>query len=290
MVSFVAAFLPSLYSSPLAAARARYMELLLQLSPADPPADVLSKKDQLLRRLICTPLYGFELHTQGEASTDPVDRTTAAYIDLFLWSLLTSRFLLADLFWEKSGKLVQNALLAALVLRRLASEAIFLRGDLQDEASAILLAADKYEQRAIAILGRCWNDDTTWTSSLVQAPVTQIPTLRGEGLCVTSLSLAGAAEAKMFLASPACTTVVREQWYGAFKPRNDAWWGMAAFVMTLSLYNQVCRDSVIVVFYCTSRVVIVESSTVKPVRGRLPHSHPFNIRRAAPQMRVKVKS
>ncbi|XP_038078290.1 transient receptor potential cation channel subfamily M member 3-like isoform X2 [Patiria miniata] len=127
--------------------------------------------------------------------------------DLFLWALLTKKYQIARLMWQRGRETLAKALIGARLCYRMSEVAKWK----YNTDAADRLAEEKrwYENLAVELLGQCFEEDASFTRLLLCAQLDNW----SEQTC---LSLAAAFNHSRFIAHPSIQFLLNDQWYGVF--------------------------------------------------------------------------
>ncbi|KAL3313152.1 Transient receptor putative cation channel subfamily M member 2 [Cichlidogyrus casuarinus] len=131
-----------------------------------------------------------------------------AYMELFIWAILTKRFETAKLFWTVEKEAMPCALMGAMFLRKMT---VFATSDRQKEE--LRAEASKYEERAVGVLDECEANNVT----MARECLIREQTLFGER---STIELAAEGESIIFLAHGQCQDYLTIAWNNTMDPRR----------------------------------------------------------------------
>ncbi|XP_022086912.1 transient receptor potential cation channel subfamily M member 3-like isoform X2 [Acanthaster planci] len=148
--------------------------------------------------------------TEGEESdscSSSADFDCFPFNDLFLWALLTKKYQIARLMWQRGRETLAKALIGARLCYRMSEVAKWK----YNTDAADRLAEEKrwYENLAVELLSQCFEEDASFTRLLLCAQLDNW----SEQTC---LSLAAAFNHSRFIAHPSIQFLLNDQWYGVF--------------------------------------------------------------------------
>ncbi|XP_033642515.1 transient receptor potential cation channel subfamily M member 1-like [Asterias rubens] len=127
--------------------------------------------------------------------------------DLFLWAILTKKFAIARLMWQRGRGTLAKALVGGRLCYRMANVA---KKKYNTDAVDRLMEETKwYNNLAVELLSQCFQEDATYTCELLCAQLKNW----SEQTC---LSLAASYNHSRFIAHPSIQFLLNDQWYGAF--------------------------------------------------------------------------
>ncbi|XP_064616480.1 transient receptor potential cation channel subfamily M member 6-like isoform X2 [Liolophura sinensis] len=171
----------------------------------DRPVEEVTLQDigKVIRGLLDT----YDKTVYGTKEFIPTTPVKDPYLQLFIWAVLNERKILAKLFWEFVDTPVATALLGSWLYFKMSNK--LGAGD-QEWAADLLQEKETMEKLAVHTLSEL---HARYPKQAFHCLERDKP-LWGN---ITSLQIASAADAKLFLGSPTCQKSLRSEWLGDVK-------------------------------------------------------------------------
>ncbi|XP_072050607.1 transient receptor potential cation channel subfamily M member 3-like [Amphiura filiformis] len=148
----------------------------------------------------------------GEDEIDGLDmfdeEDTSPFDDLFIWAILTKKFQMAYLMWQRGRQSIAKALIGSRLCCKMSEIA---RAKYNTDAADIIMAESRrYEQVAIGLLDQCYTMAPDYTRCLLCAQMEKWSQQ-------TCLSLAASYNVYKFIAHPAVQDLLQHYWYGKLR-------------------------------------------------------------------------